>query len=338
MSAASSTGNLRAKIFLIVANLAAVICLIWALRHANITKLWPEIIALDWRWVLLAVVADISVYIAQAWRWNILLTPVVHSPLWRTVRAIYVGLFANEVLPMRTGEVIRCYLMGRWNQLPFSVVLSSGFIERIFDGVWLIVLFFVTLQFVPLPGLVHNLAWALMVLVGILGGLLVMIILAKPTVHRLVSDTGKWKHKLLVLIDDVHAMGSSRTFLLSFLASPVYIMLQAVPIFAILRAYGFDKGSLAMGAVLMIVLRLGTVVPNAPGNVGTFQVLTAAGLGLFIADQAMAYRFSFILWGVVTLPLLIAGFIALFITGFKLSELQKQAQAIADEPEQARAL
>ena len=338
MRAAASTGNLRAKIFLIVANLVAIACLIWALSHANLKELWPEIRALEWQWVLIAVIADICVYIAQAWRWNILLTPVARAPLWRTVRAIYVGLFANEVLPMRTGEVIRCYLMSRWSQLPFSVVLSSGFIERIFDGVWLIVLFFVTLQFVQLPGLVHNLAWALMVIVGLLGGLLLLTILSKSTVHRLVSDTGRWKHKLLVLIDDVHAMGSSPTFFYSFWASPLYIMLQAVPIFAILRAYGFVEGSFAMGAVLMVVLRLGTVVPNAPGNLGTFQVLAATGLAMFVKDQAMAYRFSFILWGVVTLPLLLAGFVALFVTGFRLSELQKQAQEIADAPEQARAL
>lgn len=338
MSAAASTGNQRAKIFLIVANLAAVVCLIWALRHANLKELWPEIRALDWYWVLIAVAADVLVYVAQAWRWNILLTPVVSAPLWRTVRAIYVGLFANEILPMRTGEIIRCYLMGRWNKLPFSVVLSSGFIERIFDGVWLIVLFFVTLQFVKLPGLVHNLAWALMVLVGILGGLLLMILLSKSTVHRMVSDTGKWKHKLLVLIDDIHAMGSARTFLYSFLASPVYILLQAVPIFAILHAYGFEDGTLGMAAVLMIVIRLGTVVPNAPGNLGTFQVLAAEGLSMFVDDKAMAYRFSFILWGVVTLPLLIGGFLALLVTGLKLRELQKEAQAFADAPEQAGAL
>lgn len=338
MSAAESTGSLRAKVFLILANLAAVACLIWALRHAKLEELWPEIRALDWYWVLIAVVADVLVYVAQAWRWNILLTPVTQSPLWRTVRAIYVGLFANEILPMRTGELLRCYLMGRWNSIPFSVVLSSGIIERIFDGTWLIVLFFVTLRFVKVPAFVNNLAWALMVLVGILAVALVTILLAKPAVHRLISDTGKWKHKLLVLVDDIHAMGSSRTFFYSFLASPVYLLLQAVPIFAILRAYGFEDNVFEMAGVLMVVLRLGTVVPNAPGNLGTFQFLAAQGLAMFVSDQAMTIRFSFILWGVVTLPLLLAGFTALFVTGFKLSELQRQAQAVVDAPEQARAL
>jgi len=38
--------------------------------------------------------------------------PVVRLRLWRTVQAIYIGLFANEVLPLRVGELIRCYLFG----------------------------------------------------------------------------------------------------------------------------------------------------------------------------------------------------------------------------------
>ena len=58
----------------------------------------------------------------------------------------------------------------------------------------------------------------------------------------------------------------------------------------------------------MVLLRLGSVVPQAPGNVGLFQVLSTLGLTLFGVPGAMARRFTLILWGVVTVPLLIVGF------------------------------
>ena len=64
-------------------------------------------------------------------------------------------------------------------------------------------------------------------------------------------------------------------------------------------------------AVVTVVLRLGTVVPSAPGNLGTFQLLAAQALSLFILDQSLAKRFSFLLWGLVTLPLLLGGFVAM---------------------------
>ena len=56
---------------------------------------------------------------------------------WRIVQAIYIGLFANEVLPLRTGEVIRCYLLAHWNDLRLSLSFASAAVERLIDGFWL---------------------------------------------------------------------------------------------------------------------------------------------------------------------------------------------------------
>ena len=50
-------------------------------------------------------------------------------------------------------------------------------------------------------------------------------------------------------------------------------------------------------------------------------------LSLFGFDTGVAKRFSIILWGVITLPLLVAGFIALAITEFKIGELHMEAKA-----------
>ena len=83
-------------------------CLVWVLRGYPVRDLISAIAALDFRWVLLAVGLDLSVYVCHGWRWNTLLAPVVRLRLWRTVQSIYIGLFANELLPLRTGEVIRC--------------------------------------------------------------------------------------------------------------------------------------------------------------------------------------------------------------------------------------
>jgi hypothetical protein len=76
----------------------------------------------------------------------------------------------------------------------------------------------------------------------------------------------------------------------------------------------------------MVILRLGSVVPQAPGNIGLFQFLTKESLEkIFNVVPAEAARFSLVLWGVVTLPLLIAGLIALSITGAKIGELRSAA-------------
>ena len=104
-----------------------------------------------WRWVLFAILADISVYLLHGLRWKLLLRPVQDVSFAYCVEAIYVGLFANEVLPARAGELIRCFLLARSTELPISVTFASALIERIFDGVWLMTCFYFCLRMGKLP-------------------------------------------------------------------------------------------------------------------------------------------------------------------------------------------
>ena len=111
--------------------------LIWVFHDFNFKQTLADLRTLDWRYVTLAVIFDLAVYVSHGWRWNILLRPVACPSLWRTVQAIYIGLYANEVLPLRTGEVIRCYLLAHWNNIPISIAGASAAIERsVFIRAW----------------------------------------------------------------------------------------------------------------------------------------------------------------------------------------------------------
>ena len=116
--------------FLVVGNLLSLACLVWTLREANLGELGQDLARMKWSWLVLAAVADLSVYCWHGLRWSILLRPIVKIGASRTIRAIYVGLFANEVFPFRIGELLRCFLLTRWTSLPFSVSLASALIER----------------------------------------------------------------------------------------------------------------------------------------------------------------------------------------------------------------
>ena len=284
---------------------------------------------MHWPWVGAAVLFDILVYFLQGWRWSLLLRPVANIPYARSIRAIYVGLFANEVLPLRTGEVIRCYLQGRWSNLPFTVTLSSALIERVFDGFWLCVCLLVTTYFVELPDLYLGLGRVLAAVVVLGGALLAAAMFAKQSTHEAFKQH-KWLSKLTVLLDDLYIIGHSPYLLLSAAASLPYLLLQVLPIYALAQGYGIPI-NLGQGFALMVILRLVSVVPQAPGNLGTFQAAAVFGLVLFGVDSSLAKRFSFVMWAVITLPLLVAGFVALAITGLRLGDIRKEAQSAAAE-------
>lgn len=292
----------------------AIACMVIVLRHTNWDEELPRILKTPWYLVLAAVASDIAVYCVQGWRWNVLLRPVGTMAVRRTIQAIYVGLFANEVLPAKPGELIRAFLQARWSGIPFSVVLSSVVIERLFDGIWLILGFFITSLFVKLPTI-------LVIGSRILGAVLLVIsvLLSIAVLRRKLAE--RWlPTKLIHLLDALELMGRSQSFYRAFAISLLYLILQALPIYFIQLGYGLDL-SIGACATILVILRLGSIPPQGPGNVGAFQLLAALGAVSFGVDKGQAAGFANLLFVVITVPLWLAGFVALLATKMKLSHL-----------------
>jgi uncharacterized protein (TIRG00374 family) len=328
--------RLRSRIFMLVTAVVSVACLAWALHGVSWSELWEEIRALDWRWVALGVVAEVVTYVIQGWRWSLLLRPVAPVSTPVASRAIFVGLFVNEVLPLRAGELIRCFLLTRWSEIPISVTLASALIERVFDGFALMVGIFFSFQYLKQFPLTHGQARVLGIIADSSIFLAVLIVICAA----LVAIAMYWREQALdrlldarlfgwahVFIEDLHRIGHSRYLYFSALVSIPYLVIQVVPIFAVMQAYGLDEASWKGAAALMVLLRLGSTAPQAPGNLGLFQVLSTLGLTVFGVQAAMARRFTLILWGVLTLPLVLVGFIDVLITGAKIGDMHREAQA-----------
>jgi uncharacterized protein (TIRG00374 family) len=302
-------------------------CLWWVYHGFDWKSELPRLARIHWAWIAIAVACDVLVYVSQGWRWNCLLTPIAKVPLGRSVKAIYIGLFANEVLPFRSGEVIRCYLQARWSHLPLPVVLSSALIERLIDGVVLIGSFALMTALLPnVPDVLEAGALTLAALVFAIGALVVFAVLNKRFAHH-VTTRHRWSEVLRTLVEGLHAMGRSRSFLVAVGASLVYLLLQLVPVYAMIRGYGLDQLSLADAAVVLIVLRLSTVVPGLPGNLGLFNAAAYLALNRMLGvDPNTARSLSAVMFFIITVPLLLAGWIALAWTGLELKDVWRKAR------------
>jgi uncharacterized membrane protein YbhN (UPF0104 family) len=302
--------------------------LAWVLHDANIGQLRYEIERLNWWWIAAAMASDLLVYVWDAWRWTLLLTPVQPVSFWHTLRAVYVGLFANEVLPLRAGEVIRCFLQSRWNHVPLSISLATHLIERIFDGVWLMACLFLTIRMAPrVPKFVVDGGFVLGLLVVVTAIFLAIAMYWKEQTLDTLARA-KWLGWVHALVKDLHLIGHSRYLYFAALISLPYLLMQVLPIYGVIRAYQqLDDLSLLAAFTMMVILRLGSVVPQAPGNLGAYQFLTVVSLLLFGVHHGLAKRFSLVLWAVITVPMLVVGFLALALTGVRMHTLHREAQA-----------
>jgi len=120
-------------------------------------------------------------------------------------------------------------------------------------------------------------------------------------------------------------MGNLRTLGLTSSVSLLYLALQVLFVFALMKAYGFDLSFWVAGGILTIV-RMSTVVPNAPGNLGLVNFAVVFALRLFEVEPNEAKTFSLIFYAVQTFPLLIGGAIATALTGLNIGELRDRAR------------
>ncbi len=116
-------------------------------------------------------------------------------------------------------------------------------------------------------------AYVLGITVLVLALVLGVIMFRRHETRAALAGEKGWRRQLHVLIDDLEIMGHSRSLLTSFVQSLPYLMIQIIPIYAALRAYGFDL-SLGVAFVLMVVLRL--EYGGAAGS-GKFGAVSSGG-------------------------------------------------------------
>lgn len=307
----------------VIGYVLAAACLYWVLRGLNTRELLRRLEAMNLVWVAAAVLFDVLSYVCQGLRWKLLLRPVANISLLRTTQAIYAGLFVNEVLPMKLGEIVRAFLISRWASVKLSSVVPSILLERLADGIWLAIGIVMTIFFVPLP---RRLVEAGDVFgIAILVALAIVAVLAHGGRRSTQPFTEKKSLASLVrgMSFELKVASRTRGALWSFLLSLLLLLLQGFSFWFVMRAYDLHV-PLAAAFAVFIIVHLGTVIPAAPANVGSYQFFTVLGLTLFGVDKTTAAGFSLVVFTVLTAPLWAIGLWAFGSSGLTLLEVRSE--------------
>jgi hypothetical protein len=313
--------------------LLAALCLVWVFHDVDPRDLARDAARIRWAWVAFAIGFDIVGYVCQGLRWWFLLPRERRPSVLRATQAVYAGLCTNELLPVRPGELVRAYLVSRWSGAAFARVISSIVVERLLDGIWLAVGIAFVAVLVPLPGYLMKAEEVLVILVAT--GVTVMIALlwrSRRYPRPLAAPPGpgsgsgisrRWRSTLAQLVA-TSTPGSAASALAVSSLVPFF---EAVALWCVIRAYGIPL-SLGAGIAVLLIVRLGTALPGAPGNLGTYQLLCVVGVSLFGVDKTTATGFSVAAFVLLTLPLLIIGLVALRRSGMTLSSVRREIEAI----------
>jgi uncharacterized protein (TIRG00374 family) len=295
--------------------------LAWALRGVSLAEIVQHLRAAEPGPLLAAVVIATLTFPLRLIRWRLLFrrengNAYPSTPLWH---AIAVGFMANNLLPLRAGELVRSYTASRLARARFTTVFSSIAVERIFDAITIVALLTLALLSPDLPASVTvggtsvaRLARGAGVVAA--AGLCVAIaIVAAPltaerTVRRVIRSP-RTADRIVSLIEGMR-QGLSVLRTPQRLAAVIFWSL----VLWLVNALGFYVGFAAfhipvsyLGALLLQgLLILGISIPSTPGFFGPFEAVIVAVLALYAVpnDVAFSYAIAFHITSFIPITLL----------------------------------
>jgi hypothetical protein len=288
-----------------------------ALRGLELDKAWLAMRTANYWWIIPGVLVYFFGVWARTWRWHYMLRPIKAVSLVRLFPVVVIGYMGNNVYPARAGELIRAYVLRKKEAVSISASLATIIVERIFDGVIMLLFVFVSLPLTPMPAELRQ----VVVLFSLLffGALAVFfVIAASPArsqavynwfIARLVPPRFQDLARGLLdrFMDGLHCLRSGRDILMIFVTSLVIWLAETVKYWFVMHSFDFSVPFY----VLMLmngVVNLATTIPSAPGYVGTFDAPGIEVLEQFGVDRAIATSYTLVLHAALWLPITLLGF------------------------------
>lgn len=331
----------KSQILRIVGYVLAVLALGWVLHDFHIVQAMRELARVDWKWVLVGMGFDVLSYIAQALRWKWLLHPFGKVKLTHAVRAVFAGLFANLIFPLRPGELLRSYLLSNSEGISLGKVFGSVGVERLVDLVIATASLGVVSLLVDLPRRFRKVADTLGIVTLVLLAIVVVVIYFLEVKLAQNPDFGQGPRRLpsplMRALLGLHSMGTAVSFYPAVLASLFLPGCQVLGLWAMMKAYGLrmpDSGlelPFLAALVVLLVINLGVSLPNAPANVGSYQFFCVLGLSVFSIDKTTATSFSIFAFLALTIPFIFLGFVGLVRSGLSLKTIRSTVKSLPGE-------
>lgn len=271
----------------------------------------------DWGWMLLSLVPGVLSHVVRGWRWRQTLEPLGATPhAAHCVDTIFISYAANLVLP-RVGEVSRCGVLARYDDVSFAKSLGTVVTERLIDTACILLLTGITflLQMpvfvrffeetgTKIPSLMHLLTspWFYVSLFCVLGVAVLLFLLL-----RMLSFFERVKGVVLNVCEGVMSLRSVRNVPLFLLYTLLIWVCYYLHFYLTFRCFAFTQSLDCLAGLVLFVGGTFAVVVPTPNGAGPWHFAVITLMMLYGVSATDAGVFALIVHGVQTLLVILLG-------------------------------
>lgn len=314
-------GLLRKQWRLLIGILISGIFIYFALQGLSLNEVRSWLAQANYYWLIPGVLVYFIAVWGRTWRWHYMLRPIKRISLARLFPIVCIGYMGNNIFPFRAGEVLRAYVLKRSEDVSISASAATIVVERVFDGLVMLMFVFIALPFAPIPGNLRYLVIGASVL--FFAALLVFIFLSTQpeltrrvyaaTFRRFIPE--RFRKPLDGFLDrfltGLEFLRSGRNVVMVFLTSVFIWLMETAKYWFVMEGFvGLGGGFPVPFFVLMLmngIVNLATTIPSAPGYVGTFDTPGIAVLAAYGVDRDLAFGYTIVLHAALWFPITILG-------------------------------
>ena len=308
----------------------------------------------------LFVPAAMGTHLVATWfrtiRWQRLLRHMGLVGVGRLYPVVVVGYMANNLLPMRMGELVRSYYLGEREGISKVSALATIFVERLLDALTLLLFIALAALFLPVAGLaeavsdIHGVIWlllgAVLVAAFVAAFAIVLFLAYSPLrartfaaglIRRLPSGfEARLTDSTELFLNGLRPLGRPGDILSLFLLSVPIWLLESGLFFLVGLSFGLDHmydgwWEMAIAMVLVTsIANIGGSVPAAPGGIGPFELVareTLVLLPLAAIHPAVASGYVVVVHASLLLPMIVLGQVFLLWQHASLRALARAARS-----------
>lgn len=274
----------------------------FAFKGVDWTILKERLTQMNYRYLLSVILLNLLIQWMRSYRWGLILKPIKALDQRTLFSITSVGLMGVILLPARTGEFLRPYLISQQKQVDLRSALATVVVERVLDGLTIMGFFVWVILFIPLPPWFHRAGYlCLAVFLSALSLLIFAVKWKEGTLNLVQSLTKVFPRRTqnaihafiysftqgLQILPDWRRIGVAISLSLAIWA------LMGLILYILFQCIHFKLPLIAAYVVLVIVV-IGVMIPGAPGFVGNFHLFCILGLSLFGIPRSEALSYSII--------------------------------------------
>jgi len=332
-------GNRRHLWTALIGIVVSVGLLAWAMRNVDFGEMIREIRTARPLPVLLGVLLATASFVLRAVRWKLLLRADTGTdvPFWPRWHAVAMGFMANNVLPLRAGELVRAYAISTLGHVRFTGAITSLVVERVFDALTLVLLLAVGLLLSNLPAstMIAGIPLARIATFAGAGAMVAVVIgavlIARPQLMEQILRSMLPEGKALARLVSI---GHGITDGLVGLRSPARLagvifwslaiwLVGAASFFVMFSAFDI-RVSFGGAVLLQSAMAFGIAVPSTPGFFGPFEAALVAVLSLFGVSDTTAFSYAVTYHLTTLIPVTLLGLVSLAVSPIAFRDIRAQ--------------